>query len=156
MFGIMPWEKGRGKGTSDSPLMPLRSEMESLFNRIFGPTWLEPVRDEFWGWNMETEDAENEFRIRMELPGFEPPEVDVFLTGDRLTVRAEHKKEVKEETKEEKIEYTERHYGKFERTILLPAGVEAEKAEAVYRNGMLMVKLPKLPTIRPRKVEVKP
>ena len=156
MFGIMPWRKEEEKARALHPLMPLRGEVESLFNRFFGPTWLEPVRDEFWGWNMETEDAENEFRIRMELPGFEPPEVEVFVTGDRLTVRAEHKKEVKEANKEEKMEYTERHYGKFERTILLPPGVEAEKAEAAYRNGMLTVKLPKLPTVRPRKVEVKP
>lgn len=152
MFGIMPWRKEEEKARVH-PLMPLRNEFESLFNRFFGPTWLEPVRDEFWGWNMETEDAENEFRISMELPGFEPPEVEVTVTGDRLTVRAEHKKEV--EKKEEKVEYTERHYGKFERTILLPTGVEAEKTEAVYRNGMLTIKLPKLPTVRPRKVEVK-
>lgn len=152
MFGIMPWKK---EEKAYYPMMPLRNEFEALFNRFFGPSWLEPVRDEFWGWNMETEDAENEFCIRMELPGFEPPEVEVLLTGDRLTVRAEHKKEVKEEKKEEKVEYTERHYGKFERTILLPAGVEAEKAEAVYRNGVLAVTLPKVPAVRPHKIEVK-
>jgi HSP20 family protein len=152
MFGVMPWKK---EERVNNPLMPLRNEFEALFNRFFGPAWLEPVRDEFWGWNMETEDAENEFRIRMELPGFEPPEVEVLLTGDRLTVRAEHKKEVKGEKKEEKVEYTERHYGKFERTILLPAGVEAEKAEAVYRSGVLAIMLPKVPAVRPHKIEVK-
>lgn len=153
MFGIMPWKKEEEKARYN--MLPIRNEFEALFNRFFGPTWLEPVRDEFWGWNMETEDAENEFRVRMELPGFEPAEVEVFVTGERLTVRAEHKKEVKEEKKEEKLEYTERHYGKYERSILLPTGVEAEKAEAVYRNGMLAIKLPKVPAVRPRKVEVK-
>jgi HSP20 family protein len=153
MFGIMPWKKEEKGGYY--PPMPLRNEFEALFNRFFGPTWLEPVRDEFWGWNMETEDAENEFRVRMELPGFEPPEVDVLVTGDRLTVRAEHKKEVKEENKEMKVEYTERHFGKFERSFMLPPGVDAEKAEAVYRNGMLAITLPKVPAVRPRKIEVK-
>lgn len=155
MFGLMPWRKEEKARGGYYPVMPLRNEFEALFNRFFGPAWLEPVHDNFWGWNLETEETENEYKVRMELPGFEPPEVEVLVTKERLTVKAEHKKEVKEEKKEEKVEYTEKHYGKFERTITLPEGIEGEKAEAMYRNGILEVRLPKVPEVKPKKVEVK-
>jgi HSP20 family protein len=155
MFRLMPWRKEEGREERFYPLETMRNEFESLFNRFFGPRWLEPEHEAFWGWNVETEEKENELKIRMEVPGFEPNELEVMVTGERMTVKAEHKKEKEEKKEKEKEELIERRYHRFERTILLPEGVEAEKAEAVYHNGILEVKLPKKAEARPRKVEVK-
>jgi len=120
----------------------MRRELESLFGRFFGelPTLWEPA------WGMEREETEKEYVVRAEVPGFEVPELVVEVRGDVLTVRAEHK-----ETEGEK----ETRYAEFERAMTLPPGVEANRIEARYHNGILEVHLPKGPEAVGRRIEVK-
>jgi HSP20 family protein len=92
------------------------------------------------------EEREKEFVVRAEVPGFEANELVVNLTGNMLTIRAEHK--VAREGKEE----VER---RFERTFTVPTGVIPEKIEALYRNGVLEVHLPRSPEPEGRRIEVK-
>ena len=65
-----------------------------------------------------------------------------------LTIRAEYKEKTEKET-------AERYEARFERVLTLPEGIEPEKVEARYRNGMLEVHLPRTPEARPRCIEVK-
>ena len=88
--------------------------------------------------------------IRFELPGFEPAEVNVDLIGDRLTVEAEHKTEDKKEEGR-----NGRTYAHVKRTITLPPDVELDKMEAIYRNGVLEVHVPRAPEAVGRRIEVK-
>jgi HSP20 family protein len=97
----------------------------------------------------ETEEAEKEYLIRAELPGFEPPEVAVEVKGEVLTVKAIHKEP--EEGKGEK----KGRYAEVERSLLLPPDIVPEKIEAQLHNGILEVHLPKAPEVVPRRIEVK-
>ena len=84
--------------------------------------------------------------VREAVPGFEAKEIEVKISGNLLTVHAERK---------EKEGETEKVWGELERTVLLPEGVDTEHVEAVYRNGVLEVRLPKLPEAKERRIEVK-
>jgi len=132
MFLMAPWRKERAY-----PPARLNEEFKTLYDRLFGgwPTPFEPETERFW--NLEMEETEKEFVVRAEAPGFEAEEFHVEVRGDELMLKAEHKHEKKEK---EEYEYAER---KFERYVALPAPVATEKVEAVYRNGVLEVRLPK-------------
>jgi len=157
MFALMPWRRERTPMAllrrTESPFRLMRREFETLFNRLLGE-WpmLEPEWWEYPAYGFETEETEKEFVIRTELPGYEPAEVEVKLTGNVLTVTAEHK-EPKAEGKE--AEKREEHYARVERSLTLPLGVNTEAIEAVYRNGVLTVHVPKTPEAVGRRIEIK-
>ena len=91
-------------------------------------------------------EEEKLYHVSVELPGIEPKSIDVTMSDDALTIKAE-KKEGKE--KEAKNYYLyEREYGSFERSIELPAGVDHNKIDAEFANGVLTIVLPKLPNRR--------
>jgi len=128
---------------AEKPFGWLPEDFETLFNRFLTgwpvletPEW--PYR-----WGLTTEEKEKEFIVRVEMPGFTPEEVKVEMFGEELTVEAEHKELVeKPEKPEEKVE---RNFAHVKRVLTLPAGVEPEKAEALYRNGVLELHLPRKP-----------
>jgi len=101
-------------------------------------------------WGMTSEETDKELMIRIELPGFEPPEIKVEVIGDRLVVEAEHK-EPEEKAKEAK----ERAYAHVKRTMTLPPTLDLEKVEVTYRNGVLEIHIPRIPAAVGRRIEVK-
>jgi len=153
MFALTPWTKRTMTPLlrAETPFGRLTEEFETLFNRLFTgwpvmetPEW--PYR-----WALTTEEKEKEYVVRVEMPGFTPEEVKVELLGERLTVEAEHK----EPAEKEPTEKAERVYAHVKRMVSLPPEVELEKAEAVYRNGVLEVHLPRKPEAVGRRIEVK-
>lgn len=75
--------------------------------------------------------------VRADLPGIDPKDVEVSLEGSRLTLKGE-RKSMHEETKAEMV-HREVSYGRFERSIRLPAGVDPESINASYKDGVLEV-----------------
>jgi len=126
-------------------------EFETLFDRLFrlpvleAPEWNYP-------WGLTTEEKEKEVVVRAELPGFTPEEVFVEITGNALTVKAEHKP-VEEKEKPAKAEVKPERTFAYE--VTLPEAVELEKVEATYRNGVLEVHFPRKPEAVGRRIEVK-
>ena len=93
-----------------------------------------------------------EIDVRAEAPGFEPDEIDVRLSAGRLVLQAEHK------TEQDTTENGNGHfssYGKFYRAMSVPAGIEADKIEASYKNGILEVHLPKGEEAKSKRIAVK-
>jgi len=134
----------------EAPFGWMLEEFPALFNRFFTGWPVMETPEWPYGWGLTTEEKEKEVVVRVELPGFEPGEVKVELLGERLTVEAEHK-----EAPEKGEEKTERAYAHVKRMATLPAGVEAEKAEATYRNGVVEIRLPRKPEEVGRRIEVK-
>jgi HSP20 family protein len=157
MFALKPWTKRRSSlfprvETPAFGWMP--EEFGKLFNRFFARWPMEEFFEEEeypWGLTME----EKEVLVRVELPGFEPAEVKVEMLGERLTVEAEHKEPAEKPEKKEKEEVAERAYAHVKRVVALPSGLEPEKAEAAYRNGVLEVRVPRKPEAMGRRIEVK-
>jgi HSP20 family protein len=82
------------------------------------------------------------FTVKAEIPGVNKEDIQVDIDDDRVSLRAEVKKE-KEEKKGEKVVYTERSYGMVSRSFTLPADVDAKAAKAEYKDGVLNLTLPK-------------
>jgi HSP20 family protein len=130
---------------SEFPFALMPERFAALVNRFFaGRPMMEAVEPA-----LTMEEGEKEVVIRAELPGFEPAEVRVELLGERLTIEAEHR-----EPAEEK-EAAERVTAHVRRVVTLPPEVEGERAEAVYRNGVLVIRVPRRPEAMPRRIEVK-
>ena len=106
-----------------------------------------------WAPAMDITENQDAFTVKAELPGMDPKEIDVQVTGDVLTIRGERKQE-KEEKKENYIR-TERVYGSFSRSVRLPSAVDAKGVEAKYTSGVLNIRLPKTEETRKKKIDVK-
>ena len=152
MFSLMPRRRDRTAGTltrGETPFDFLRREFASLFDRAFAG-W--PVPSEA-PWEMpeppglEMEEREAEVVVRVELPGFELSEIAVMLRDNLLTVRAEHREPGAEGA-------AERRHARLERAVVLPPGIVAERVEALYRNGVLEVHIPRAAEALPRRIEV--
>ena len=96
-------------------------------------------------------DKEN-FILKVELPGVNKDGVNVSIQDGCLTISGERKSETKSEDAE--MHHTERFYGRFQRTVTLPAAVAADKVKAQYKDGVLTVTLPKTEEARPKQIEV--
>jgi HSP20 family protein len=150
-----PAEQGHMPGMQiGHPLNRLRQEMDLLFDRFFG-RW--PMAGESgWHldriWGMNVEETDNDILVRAEAPGFEPKDFDIHVSGNHLTIEAEHKEEAGE--KGGGSPRSER-YSRYQRSIPLSTGVNADKVEAHYRNGVLEVRLPRTEPSAKRRIEVK-
>ena len=99
-------------------------------------------------------DRENKkFHLSIALPGFDPKDLQVELEGNNLTVSGEH--EEKDEKKDADYLQQEFSYGRVERTIALPEGVDTSKVSAEYNNGVLEITAPLSESALPKRIEVK-
>jgi len=97
-------------------------------------------------------EADNEIHVKAELPGMDPREIEITLTGDLLTIKGEKKEETEE--KGENYHRRERRYGSFSRSFRLPVEVKADSINAGYKDGVLTVTLPKGEEEKARRIEV--
>jgi HSP20 family protein len=90
--------------------------------------------------------------VKTAIPGVKADDIDLSITGDTLTIKAETKAE--EEVKRENYLRRERRYGSYCRSVTLPGGLETDKADADYSNGILTLTLPKAEEIKPKSIKV--
>ena len=139
MFGeLMRWNPSE-------ELSSWHRDIDELFGRFFGRSE-SPVGS--WVPRIETYRKENEYVVRLDLPGVNPDEVEVQAEGNLLTIRGERKTETKN------ADYQETYYGKFERSLTLPQGVEADKISAQYQHGVLEVRVPLPAQLMGRKIPI--
>ncbi len=158
-MSLIPWRnKSRSPVRAESsPLSTLRTEIDRLFDSVmrdpFGALdWAFPGgRD--WAPTVDVAESENEVTVRAEIPGIDPKDLEVNITGNQLVLAGE-KKEWSEK-KEKDFYQSESRSGSFRRTIPLPPSVDAEKVEAEYANGVLTIHLQKTQKTPPKKVDVK-
>jgi len=163
---LIPWKRENKENIpvqreqERDALLDLRQEMNQLFDDFFQrPFEMSPFRGESslagdFIPQMDVTETDKEIKISAELPGMEAEDIDISMTGNRLTLKGE-KREEKEE-KGERFYRSERSYGSFQRSIPLPEKVQEEEIEATYKNGVLNVNLPKSPGARKgtQKIEI--
>ncbi len=143
---LIPWaRKGETPETrtgEDNPIASLQRDM----NRVFEGFW-NRVSHVDWPWSGDAKsdvvETDNAIEVSIELPGMEMKDIEVTVTDDMLTIKGEKKVERQEDKKGYYL--SERSYGAVYRAIPLPPGVDSEKAEATFRNGVLTVRLPQTP-----------
>ena len=126
--------------------------MEDFWNRFFGEL---PSAEGSWAWSPSDDISETDgsVMVKVDLPGLDPKDIDIDITGDTLTLRGEKKTE--EEKKEERYYCRERYYGSFQRSFRLSAGVQSDKVEAKFKNGILTIDIPKSEESKQKKIEIK-
>jgi HSP20 family protein len=110
----------------------------------FGTDWIPAV---------DVEETGENFLIRAEMPGLKKEDVKISLAENILTVSGEKKMETK--TDERKYHRLERTYGSFQRSFSLPEPIKADKISAVFKDGILEVKVPKSEEAKPREIDIK-
>jgi HSP20 family protein len=127
----------------------LRSEIDRVFNDFGSPSIFDrafsrmPAAFSRGMLAVDLVESDIAFELSAELPGVDAKDLDVTLADGVLTIKGE-KNETKEE-KENDYYLSERRYGSFHRSLELPRGVDSEKIEAKFSNGILKVTLPKTP-----------
>ena len=132
----------------------LRREMERFLDRFVDPVWqpFEMVAGD-WAPKLNMSETKDAMVVTAEMPGVDPKEIEIALTGDLLTLKGEKEKETME--KEERYHRVERAYGAFLRSVRLPMAVDGSKVTATFKNGVLVVTLPKTPASKGTTIPVK-
>lgn len=99
-------------------------------------------------------ESQDEIRVTLELPGVPADQVEVNLEDNVLTVSGEKHEEHEEKSEEKRWHLSERRYGRFSRSFVLPREVETDRIEANFHNGILTIKVPKSERVKPRRIEV--
>ncbi len=94
----------------------------------------------------------DEITLESPIAGVKPEDLDIAITSESVTIKGKREKEKK--VKDEDYFYQECYWGRFARSIILPQEVDAEKSEASIKNGVLIIKLPKLNRQRSKKIKV--
>lgn len=137
------------------PFFGLRRDFDKLFGDFMGDRFPAAL------WEngkevlpaMDVRETDEALIVEAELPGLKPNEYEVKVEEGVLSICAERKQEKDEKTGS--YHRMERYYGRMERQFALPANIEAEKVEAAYKDGILMVTLPKKAGAKPKTITVK-
>jgi HSP20 family protein len=135
-------------------------EMDKLFGDFdFGRGWLPPALARgagagLWTPQIEMFEQDGELIVRADLPGLTRDDVNVEIDNDGITIEGERRSE--QEENREGVYRSERSYGKFYRRLPLPDGVNADNANATFRDGVLEITMnaPKRMESKPRKVQI--
>jgi HSP20 family protein len=95
---------------------------------------------------------DSEIVVQAELPGMTQDDIELNLEDNRLTLRGEKKYEEKKE--KENYHSVERSYGRFTRSFTLPAGVEHDKVQATFKDGVLKITMPKSEEAKPKRIAI--
>ncbi|MBW1669794.1 MAG: Hsp20/alpha crystallin family protein [Deltaproteobacteria bacterium] len=145
MFEVTPWRPF-------SELSNLKREMDDFWGNLAGEREFLPMRGE-WMPAVDVSETKDSLVVKAEIPGMEPTDIDISLSGDLLVIKGEKKQ--KTEEKKENFHRIETRYGAFSRTIRVPVSVDPEKIEASYDNGVLKITLPKKEEVKAKQIEIK-
>jgi HSP20 family protein len=152
------------------PMESFRSEMDWLFDDLFGGRAMMPFPRSLFDWDVEpfgdltkrlgavapridVRESDKAFTIDAELPGMDEDDIELTLSDGLLTLKGE-KKEEREEKKEDYY-LSERRYGSFKRTFRVPDSVEQDEVSASFRKGVLTVAMPKSAKVRKEEKRIK-
>lgn len=97
--------------------------------------------------------TDSEIVIKSTIAGVKPEDLDITINNDMITIKGERKSE--EKVKTENYFFQECYWGAFSRSVILPVDVESDQAEAILKNGVLTVRLPKVEKVKSKKLQVK-
>lgn len=112
------------------------------------------------GSTMRTPDTDvletaHEIRVVTELPDMEPEDIDISLENNILTISGEKTMERTEGDENATYHLSERRWGKFSRSFVLPREVEQDRIDAQFRNGVLTITIPKSEKAKPRRISIR-
>jgi HSP20 family protein len=147
---LIPWRSAkRGTPEHHEGADPFGA-LQTNINRAFDSFWRGIDLPLSGAWSIDARnvqpsvdisETEKTVEIKAELPGLEPKDVEVTLADGAVTIRGQ--KEAEREAKEKGYVLRERSFGTIERTVPLPEGLDLDAAQAVFKNGVLSLSIPK-------------
>ena len=134
-------------------LITLRNAVDRLFDTSIVPS-SGSQQPSTWGLALDVVEKEDEFLVKASVPGINPDDLEITFTDNVLTIQGETKAE--EEKDEGSYHLRERRYGSFSRSISLGSHITADKIQANYENGVLILHLPKAEEVKPKRISIKP
>jgi len=145
-MAIVRWEPFRD-------LLSSQKEFDRLFRGAFSPLFRESeLSTRTWAPPVDIYEDENKLVLKADLPGVEPKDVEIKVEDGMLYVNGERKFE--KEVKEENYHRVERSYGAFSRSFSLPTSIDSEKIAAEYKDGQLILTMPKREEAKPKTIKV--
>ncbi len=141
-------------------ISPSRSPDENNNKRIKKESLSEMPKEKNNEWLPDTEgqltidvyQTPTDIVIKSTIAGVNPDDLDITITNDMVTIKGKREKD--EIVENSDYYYQECYWGSFSRSVILPVDVEAEKAEASLKNGILTIRLPKIEKIKTKKIKV--
>jgi HSP20 family protein len=144
MTNIIRWDPSRDIST-------MQDSMDKFFDDYFG-RYSKNIEG-YGAIDVNMVQTDDNVIVKASVPGVNPEDIDISITGDTLTIRGETKED--EETKEGNYHIKEMRYGSFARSILLPNQVVVDKAVAEFKDGILKLTLPKAEEVKPKTIKIK-
>ncbi len=153
-MALIRWNHTRDLPSWPSEVFGLQRDVNRMFDNFFRGG-LQDDSTELSAWTPAVDIAEQKdaYLVKVELPGVRKEDVKITLESSILTIRGEKKQDT--ETATENYHRVERCYGSFQRSFTLPTTVKADRIEAVYKDGILNITLPKAEEAKPKQIEVK-
>ena len=152
-MNIIKWQRpSLATWPSFGRLSDLRDEIDRLFDSPL--TELTRTSQLLSGWTpaLDVFEEKDNFVVKAELPGMKKEDIEVSFHDGSLSISGERKSETKHEDAE--VYRAERFFGRFQRTVTLPAPVAVDKVKAAYKDGVLTITLPKTEEAKPKQIDV--
>jgi len=134
--------------------MNVFDDMDTMIHSFFNTDWNFPVRDtRNWSPAVDVNETDNSFVLTADIPGLTKKDIKVNVANGKLSISGERTYETDQEN--DNYHYRERRFGTFDRSFKLPDTVDEEKISASFKNGILIVALPKHANILPKEREIK-
>ena len=144
MRALTPWTGMSG----------FKKEMDRLFEHFLEPAWTTemPALGQ-WEPKIDVAETKDAITVKAEVPGVDQKDIAISLQDHVLTIKGE--KEEEKEEKDKRYHRVERSYGAFSRMMRLPAAVDASKAAASFKDGVVTITLPKAPEAKGTTIPLK-
>lgn len=133
-------------------LSDLRNEIDRLFEAPLSEWVHSSQLLSGWTPSLDLHEDKDNLYLKVEVPGMKKEDIDISLHDGSLSVSGERKSEQKHEDAE--VYRAERFFGRFQRTVVLPTPVAADKVKAQYQDGVLTVTLPKTEEAKPKHIDI--
>jgi len=142
-------EKAQPIKKEKSPVKPTARTEDSL-NKKTTPEWSSGEEGQL---TIDVYQTESDIIIKSTIAGVSSEDVDVSITNEMVTIKGIRRKD--EDVPQEKYYYQELYWGPFSRSIILPMDINADKARASIKNGILTIRLPKVEKLKIKTIKVK-
>ena len=132
-------------------MLSVQDELNRVMGDVFGRRYAEEGTLP-WAPPVDIEETTDHYLVRAELPGMKQDDIKITVEDNRLVIRGEKRREA--EQSGTNYHRVERVYGQFERSFTLTHAVRQDKIEAIYKDGVLEVRIPKAEEARAREIPV--
>jgi len=153
-MSLIRWNPTRDLAAFPSEISSLQRDLNRIFDSFVRGGLDEPgFINASWMPAVDVAEEDNQYVVKVELPGVNKDDVNISLESNVLTIRGEKKTE--QQQKGKNYHRVERSFGAFHRSFTLPSTVKVDKIDAVFKDGILAVTMPKAEEAKPKQIEVK-